>query len=59
MEEVVLAAVARRLTNAEIRAELFISVSTVKFHVARLMTKLGARNRVELVIWAYETKRVG
>ena len=44
--------------NAEIGAELHISVSTVKFHVASLMTKLGARNRVELAMWAYETKRV-
>jgi DNA-binding NarL/FixJ family response regulator len=36
--------------NAEIGAELHISVSTVKFHVASLMTKLGARNRVELAM---------
>jgi DNA-binding NarL/FixJ family response regulator len=49
---------ARGRTNAEIGAELHISVSTVKFHVASLMTKLGARNRVELAMWAYETKRV-
>ncbi|MGI9642900.1 MAG: LuxR C-terminal-related transcriptional regulator, partial [Acidimicrobiia bacterium] len=34
------------------------SQSTVKTHVARLMTKLQARNRVEIVIWAYETGRV-
>ena len=54
----VLLAVARGRTNAEIGAELHISVSTVKFHVASLMTKLGARNRVELAMWAYETKRV-
>ena len=33
-------------------------MSTVKFHVAGLMTKLGARNRVELAMWAYETKRL-
>ena len=57
-EEGVLLAVARGRTNAEIGAELHISVSTVKFHVASLMTKLGARNRVELAMWAYETKRV-
>jgi DNA-binding NarL/FixJ family response regulator len=57
-EEGVLLALARGRTNAEIGAELHISVSTVKFHVASLMTKLGARNRVELAMWAYETKRV-
>jgi DNA-binding NarL/FixJ family response regulator len=57
-EEGVLLAVARGRTNAEIGEELHISLSTVKFHVAGLMTKLGARNRVELAMWAYETKRV-
>jgi DNA-binding NarL/FixJ family response regulator len=58
-EEEILAEVARGKTNAEIADELFISQSTVKTHVARLMTKLEARNRVEIVIWAYETGRVG
>lgn len=57
-EEEVLLTVARGLTNAEISAELYVSTSTVKFHLASLMAKLGARNRVELAIWAYETKRV-
>lgn len=57
-EEAVLHAVARGRTNAEIGAELHISMSTVKFRVAGLLTKLGARNRVELAIWAYETGRV-
>ena len=57
-EEDVLLTVARGRTNAEIGEDLHISMSTVKFHVAALMTKLGARNRVELVIWAYETQRV-
>jgi DNA-binding CsgD family transcriptional regulator len=33
-------------------------MSTVKFHLTGLMTKLGARNRVELAIWAYQTNRV-
>lgn len=56
-EEQVLATVARGRTNAEIAAELHISLSTVKTHVAALMTKLGVRNRVEIVIWAYETGR--
>jgi len=57
-EEAVLLTVARGRTNAEIGHALHISTSTVKFHLAGLMTKLGARNRVELVIWAYETGRV-
>jgi DNA-binding NarL/FixJ family response regulator len=57
-EEHVLGAVARGRTNNEIAAELHISLSTVKTHIASLMAKLGVRNRVELVIWAYETDRV-
>jgi DNA-binding NarL/FixJ family response regulator len=57
-EEEVLLTVARGKTNTEIGEELHISISTVKFHLASLMTKLAARNRVELAMWAYETKRV-
>jgi DNA-binding NarL/FixJ family response regulator len=57
-EEEVLDEVARGKTNAEIAEDLFISQSTVKTHIAKLMTKLQARNRVEVVIWAYETGRV-
>lgn len=57
-EEAVLLTVARGRTNAEIGQELHISMSTVKFHLTSLMTKLSARNRVELAIWAYETGRV-
>jgi DNA-binding NarL/FixJ family response regulator len=57
-EEEVLVAVARGLTNPEIASELYISLGTVKAHLAAIMTKLGARNRVELAIWAYETGRV-
>ena len=57
-EEEVLLTVARGRTNAEIAGELHISMSTVKFHLTSLMTKLGVRNRVELAIWAYETRRV-
>ena len=55
----VVAAVARGLSNAEVGEELHVSVSTVKAHVASAMTKLDARNRVELVIWAYEHRLVG
>ena len=58
-EEEVLALVARGRTNPEIATELFIGLSTVKTHVASLMTKLGARNRVEIAMWAYDTGRVG
>ena len=57
-EEEVMVTVARGLTNAEIASELHISLSTVKTHLASLMHKLGARNRVEIVMWAYETKRI-
>jgi DNA-binding NarL/FixJ family response regulator len=57
-EEEVLVAVARGRTNAEIAAELFISLSTVKTHLASLMAKLDARNRVEITMWAYETGRI-
>lgn len=57
-EEEVLLTVARGLTNAEIAKELFVSLSTVKTHLASLMRKLDARNRVEIAMWAYETGRV-
>ncbi len=57
-EEQVAVTVARGRTNAEIADELHISLSTVKFHLASLMSKIGARNRVQIVIWAYETRRV-
>jgi DNA-binding NarL/FixJ family response regulator len=57
-EEQVLVTVARGRTNAEIADELHISLSTVKTHIASLMTKLAARNRVELAMWAYETDRI-
>lgn len=57
-EEEVLITVARGRTNGEIAEELFISLSTVKTHIASLMMKLETRNRVELAIWAYETGRM-
>lgn len=56
-EQDVLAAVARGLGNDEIGRELHISLSTVKTHLASLMAKIGARNRVELAIWAHERGR--
>lgn len=57
-EEEVLVTVARGRTNAEIADELHISLSTVKTHLASLMAKLGARNRVEIAMWAHETGRL-
>jgi DNA-binding NarL/FixJ family response regulator len=57
-EEQILLTVAQGRTNSEIATDLHISLSTVKTHLASMMTKLGARNRVELVMWAYETNRV-
>jgi DNA-binding NarL/FixJ family response regulator len=54
-EEEVLPTVAPGRTNAEIAKELHISLSTVKTHIASLMTKLEVRNRVEIAIWAYQT----
>jgi DNA-binding NarL/FixJ family response regulator len=56
-EEQVLAALAQGSSNAEIADGLFISLSTVKTHIASLMRKLDARNRVELALWAFETGR--
>ena len=46
--------VARGMTNDEIGAELFISPATVKTHLARIMAKLGAHDRAQLVVRAYE-----
>jgi DNA-binding NarL/FixJ family response regulator len=57
-EEDLVRAVARGRTNAEISAELFISLSTVKTHLANIQAKLGARNRVEVAAWAWETGRM-
>ena len=57
-EEEAVVAVARGRTNSEIADELHISLSTVKTHLTSVMAKLGARNRVEIVMWAYETGRV-
>jgi len=57
-EEQVLASVARGLANGEIAGELYITLSTVKSHIASLMTKLGARNRVEIALWAYQFRHV-
>jgi DNA-binding NarL/FixJ family response regulator len=57
-EEQVLTKVAVGRTNSEIAADMYVTLSTVKAHITSLMTKLSVRNRVEIAMWAYETKRV-
>lgn len=54
-EAEVVRAVARGRTNHEIAAELFISLSTVKGHVAGVQNKLGVRNRTEVAVWAWQS----
>jgi len=54
-EREVLRLVGLGMSNAEIAATLYITAGTAKTHVARLLAKLGARDRVQLVITAYET----
>jgi DNA-binding NarL/FixJ family response regulator len=54
-EKDVVRSLAHGRTNREIAADLFISLSTVKGHLATIQTKLAVRNRVEIVAWAWSS----
>jgi DNA-binding NarL/FixJ family response regulator len=54
----VLTLIARGLSNAEIAEELYVSMATAKTHVSRIMSKLNARDRAQLVVLAYEAGHV-
>ena len=52
-EQEIITLLARGMSNAEIASELMVEVSTVKSHLTRLLPKIGARDRVQAVIWAH------
>ncbi|MGO1234891.1 response regulator [Microbacterium gubbeenense] len=58
-EREILIAIGEGMSNDELAAHFFLSISTVKTHISRLLQKLDARDRVQLVILAYEAGLVG
>ncbi|WP_058234504.1 response regulator transcription factor [Devriesea agamarum] len=58
-ERETLLGIARGLSNSEIAAEMFVGEATVKTHVSNVLMKLGTRDRIHTVIWAYEHGVVG
>jgi DNA-binding NarL/FixJ family response regulator len=54
-EREVVVAVGRGKSNAEISEDLFIGATTVKSHVSNILTKLGLRDRAQIVVFAYES----
>lgn len=58
-ERETLVLIGRGLANAEIAAALFVTTTTVRTYVSRILTKLGARDRAQLVVAAYESGLVG
>lgn len=59
VERTVLTAVAEGLSNAEVGARLYLSASTVKAHLSRVLTKLGCENRVQTAVVAHEAGIIG